>query len=96
MNIPYPEDCGSIAANGSVAEVTFNDIDIALKILAEAVQRIEVKTSDVRYCTPCKPSSNDKDTDCSHAPLIMRLREIKTLICRNADYLNGLSDEIQL
>lgn len=96
MNTPYLKDCESVAAKGSVAEVTFNDIDIALKHLAEAVERIAVKTSDVRYCKPCNPISNDKDTECSHAPLIMRLREIKALIGRNADYLNCLSDEIQL
>lgn len=79
----------------SPTEEMFNEIEIALKILSEAVERIGIKTSDVRYCIPCD-APKSAEMDHGHAPLIMRLRGIKSAICRNADSLNNLSDEIQL
>ena len=79
----------------SPTEEMFNEIECALKILSEAVERITIKTSDVRYCLPCDPQKGI-EPECGHAPLIMRLRGIKSAICRNADSINNLSDEIQL
>jgi len=95
MDTKY-QDCGVVSRPPSPAEEAFCEIETALKILAEAVDRIGVKTSDVRYCRPCDPCNSKDPCVPSGAPLLGRLHDIKSMICRQADVLNNLSDEIQL
>ena len=72
-------------------EEAFNEIEISLKILSEAVERVFHKTSEIRYSRPCDPCPDKEPCVPSSAPLVMRLRDIKTSICRQTDLLNAIS-----
>lgn len=94
----YPKtlDCGDACRSESPANEAFTEVHVALKMLREAVERIGMKTNEVRYCRPCDPCKDGAMPNSGCSPLISRLREIRDDISRQVDTLNSFSDEIQL
>jgi len=95
----YPQEY-ALNANQKLSpmEEILNEIECSLKLLAESIDRITMKTSDVRLIRPCDQYvANSKDaSECETAPLIERLRGMKNAICVRANEINQLSYEIQL
>ena len=95
----YRDQACEIDKPCSATNMALNEMESAIAILGEAVDRLAFRTSDIRLAYPDAPKGAGQLTTCADppaSPLVIRLTDLKRAICRKADQLNNLTDEIQL
>ena len=95
MNNEYVLHPKSPTRDQSPTEIAFEQIDISLKCLSESIERLGMKTNDIRYTWPRCGGAEDCDKP-SASPVVLRLHGIQSEITRRVEQINSLIDEIQL
>jgi hypothetical protein len=90
----YKGEC--VTESQSPAEKAFREIDHSLTILAEAVNRIGIKTDKIRITPPAYPTTDKDKNPLTNSQFVERLLGIASEIQRNVEDLNIFSDEIEL
>ena len=79
----------------SVIQTRLDRLEKSLTFLGEAVDRITMKTSDVRLSLPY-PCTDEARTEEAMSPLAFRLKEFENFIERQTNTLNLAASEIEL
>lgn len=79
----------------SVIQTRLDRLEKSLACLGEAVDRITMKTSDVRLSLPY-PCADEARTEEAMSPLAFRLKAFENFIERQTNTLNLAASEIEL
>lgn len=94
----YQDQCRTDSPSPVI--MALNEIECAITILSEAVDRLSLRTNEIRLpyaeVPMVKGMTPSSLAEPPSSPLVGRLNELRRAINRHTDRLNGLTDEIQL